>query len=50
VDKNGLPKPVPLRPHVSGPMVENSIREALDSGWDPRSRGKPFVLLAAKPR
>jgi len=50
VDKNGLPKPVPLRPHVSGSMVENSIREALDSGWDPRSRGKPFVLLAAKPR
>lgn len=49
LDKKGLPKPVPQRPQVSGPMVEKSIREALDSGWDPQSRGKAFVLLAAKP-
>ena len=49
LDRKGYPKPVPQRPQVSGPMVEKSIRDALDSGWDPQSRGKPFVLLAEKP-
>jgi len=48
MDKGGLPRPVPQRPQVSGPMVERSIREALDSGWDPQSRGKAFLLLADK--
>jgi hypothetical protein len=47
-DKRGLPKPVPQRPQVSESMVEKSIRDALASGWDPHSRGKPFILLAEK--
>jgi hypothetical protein len=46
LDQRGFPKPVPQRPQVSGPMVERSIREALDSGWNPHSRGKVFVLHA----
>lgn len=49
LDRRGLPKPVPQRPQVSQPMVEKSIGEALASGWDPHSRGKPFIFLAAKP-
>jgi hypothetical protein len=48
-DRRGYPKPVPQRPPVSQPMVERSIHEALSAGWDPSSRGKPFVLLAEKP-
>jgi hypothetical protein len=48
-DSGGLPKPVPQRPPVSQPMVERSINEALAAGWDPSSRGKPFILLAEKP-
>lgn len=48
-DRRGLPKPVPQRPQVSQPMVERSIQDALIAGWDPHSRGKPFVLQAEKP-
>jgi len=48
-DRRGMPKPVPQRPQVSQPMIESSIREALASGWDPQSRGKPFILFADKP-
>jgi hypothetical protein len=48
-DRRGLPKPVPQRPPVSQAMVERSITEALTAGWDPGSRGKPFILLSDKP-
>ena len=30
------------------PRVESSIKLALESGWDPESRGKPFGYLAPK--
>jgi hypothetical protein len=32
------------RPVISVAEVERYIREAIDAGWDPDSRGKPFVL------
>jgi len=58
VDKNGrnliveLPfersshrsTPQRQRPAVSIAEVERYIREAIDAGWDPESRGKPFVF------
>jgi hypothetical protein len=40
----GLPKPVPQRPQVSQPMVEKSVHQALEAGWDPHSRGKAFIF------
>lgn len=44
--KDGRPLPVPQRPPVSQAMVERSIAAAIDAGWDPTSRGKPFVFHA----
>ena len=32
------------RPAISIAEVELYIREAMDAGWDPDSRGKPFVF------
>jgi len=42
-DAKGKRLPVPQRPPVSAAMVEVSIRQAISAGWDPTSRGKPFV-------
>jgi hypothetical protein len=33
----------PARPNVSPARVEAHIRQAMAAGWDPESRGKPFV-------
>ena len=41
---NGHPLPVPQRPQVTPALVEGSIREAVDAGWDPASRGKAFIF------
>lgn len=43
-DKNGVRLPVPQRPDVSQALVEKSIAEAVEAGWDPTSRGKAFVF------
>lgn len=43
-DKSGKKLPVPQRPPISQSIVEQSIREAMEAGWDPESRGKPFVF------
>ena len=43
-DRRGFPKFLPQRPQVSQPMVEKSVRQALEGGWDPHSRGKPFIF------
>jgi hypothetical protein len=43
-NKRGGPLPVPQRPNVSQAMVEKSIAEAVEAGWDPTSRGKAFVF------
>jgi len=48
-DRRGWPKPVPQRPKVSQPMVEQSVQQAIAAGWDPQSRGKAFVFRAGKP-
>lgn len=32
------------RPQVNRRIVENGVRAALAAGWDPASRGKPFVF------
>ena len=44
VGKDGRPLPVPQRPPLSQAMVEASIRDAIQAGWDPASRGKAFVF------
>lgn len=41
---NGRRLPVPQRPQVTPALVEGSIRQAIDAGWDPASRGKAFVF------
>jgi hypothetical protein len=38
-----MPKFFPQRPNVSAKIVEADIRRAIVGGWDPQSRGKPFV-------
>ena len=48
-DKTGKKLPVPQRPAVSQSLVEASIRQALDDGWDPGSRGKAYVFCAPRP-
>jgi hypothetical protein len=45
-DRAGRPLPVPQRPNVTPALVEASILQALDAGWDPSSRGKAFVFYA----
>jgi hypothetical protein len=41
---DGLSAPVQtLRLPISAPRVAKHIREAMAAGWDPESRGKPFV-------
>jgi hypothetical protein len=41
--RDGRPLPVPQRPPVSPKLVEVAIRQALEDGWDPASRGKALV-------
>ena len=43
---NGRPLPVPQRPNVTPKLVETSIQQAIEAGWDPSSRGKAFVFYA----
>lgn len=45
--RDGHPLPVPQRPAVTTALVELSIRQACDAGWDPSSRGKAFVFYPA---
>jgi hypothetical protein len=49
-DRNGRPLPVPQRPSVSPKLVEEDIRSAFKSGWDPSSRGKAFIYNPADVR
>jgi len=39
-----MPKYFPQRPKVSAKIVEADIRRAIAEGWNPHSRGKPFVF------
>jgi hypothetical protein len=45
----GLAGPVlTIRPPIAAAKVAAHIREAIAAGWDPESRGKPFVYQAAE--
>jgi hypothetical protein len=35
------------RPNVTRSEIERYIREAIEAGWEPDSRGKPFVFELA---
>ncbi|MFZ0817455.1 MAG: hypothetical protein WAM78_18165 [Candidatus Sulfotelmatobacter sp.] len=35
---------LPQRPNFSEKTIDNGIRQAMMSGWEPESRGKAFVL------
>ena len=48
VDNSGRPLSVPQRPAVTPALVEVSIRQAIEAGWDPASRGKAFVFYPPK--
>jgi hypothetical protein len=38
----------PARPNISPAKVAAHIRQAMEAGWDPESRGKPFVYEVAE--
>ena len=37
---------VPQRPRLTAAIVEADIREAMNHGWDPLSRGRTFTFMA----
>jgi hypothetical protein len=41
--KTGIAAKKPTQPRIDPARVESHIREAMAAGWDPGSRGKPFV-------
>jgi len=41
--KNGWMSTEPARPSIMAAKVEAHIRQAMADGWDPDSRGKPFI-------
>ena len=43
-----LPKIYPQRPKISAKAIEAAIRQALAGGWNPQSRGKPFVFQVSE--
>ena len=45
--KIGLIRTDPVRPTITTARVAVHIREAIVAGWDPESRGKPFVYQVA---
>lgn len=47
---DGRPLPVPQRPAITVKLVEASIHQALQGGWDPSSRGKAFVFYPVEGR
>ena len=49
VDKRGRKLPVPVRPPLNQVMIETSITQAIEAGWLPESRGKPFIFYAPDP-
>jgi hypothetical protein len=47
--KNGYSAPaLTTRPPIAAAKVADHIREAIAAGWDPESRGKPFVYDVAE--
>jgi hypothetical protein len=46
--KSAYARIVPVRPGIVAAKVEAHIREAMADGWDPESRGKPYVVHLAE--
>jgi hypothetical protein len=46
--KAGFVKADPGRPTIVASRVEAHIRAALAEGWDPASRGKPFIYAVSE--
>jgi hypothetical protein len=46
--KIGWTRVDPARPTIVAAKVEAHIRQAMAAGWDPDSRGKPFVYQVAE--
>jgi hypothetical protein len=46
-DAAGRELPAPQRPDISPALVEATIRDAVEDGWSPESRGKAFLFYAA---
>jgi len=46
--KAGWIRTEPARPAIKAAKVESHIREAMAAGWNPESRGKPFVYEVAE--
>ena len=42
--RNGYLRKEPAKPTIVTTKVEANIREAIEAGWDPDSRGKPYVF------
>lgn len=41
--KTGLIRTEPVQQHIQPRRIEGHIRLAIEAGWNPGSRGKPFV-------
>ncbi len=46
--KRGYTRIDPARPAIIAAKVEAHVREAMADGWDPDSRGKPYVYEVAE--
>ena len=44
--QNGRPKSWPHRPREFKILLEGAIRQAMELGWNPNSRGRPFNMVA----
>ena len=44
-EKSGATRTEPVRRTILAARVEAHIREAMAAGWDPASRGKPFIYF-----
>ncbi len=47
-EKAGNTREAPARQQISAAKVEADIREAMQSGWDPASRGQPITFHVAE--
>jgi hypothetical protein len=43
-NKNGITRTDTMRVPIREKKVEDHIRQAIAAGWDPESRGRPFVF------
>lgn len=39
---------IPEKPRVTAQIVEDGIRQAIEAGWEPNSRGKTFTFFVEK--